>query len=259
MINFLFPLTLCVIQGMCFSLPTPDDPFNDRHGKKDPVTKTTQKVRPTQTDEVMPVKGKKSSLHKETCKSYAKVDDLDEKVDKVGSLKDEKISLESTKNGGQTSQLDSRRTKMQSNATSGVCGQQRHASENLGCPSKYLIMCLNEIESALRDDGIYITQEDKPLFASSWGIEFWKCYSAGRDILETSGSSSTVEQIAWIVCSAADTISRKDEETVSCTSPFLLFLVPSKEKAAKVCVIYHLEMLFTIQENVVLSFTLLLG
>lgn len=243
---------------MCFSLPTPDDPFNDRQGKKDLETKVTKKVTPIQMDELVFVKGKKSSICKQARKTDAKVDDLDQKVDKVASLKNEKTSLESTNNGWQASQLDPRRTKTQLNGNGGVHVKRRLACENLDCPSKYLIMCLNEIESALCNDGTYIPEEDKPLFASTWGIEFWKCYSAGKDILETSGSSSSIEKIAWIVCSAADSISRKDEEVVSCTSPFLLFLVPSKEKASKVCVIHHFELLFPFQETVILSFTLLL-
>lgn len=213
---------------MCFSLPTPDDPFNDRNGQKDPKTKIVKKVKPSQRDEIVFTKGKESFGKRD-----AKVDDLNLKVDKVSSFKNEK------KNAGRLSLLEPGRTKTEVNRKGGVDGLQGQAYENLGCPSKYLIMCLNEIESALRSDGTYITEEDEPLFASSWGNEFWKCYSAGKDMLETSGTPSSVEQIAWIVCSAADTISKKDEEGLSCISPFLLFLVQSKEKAAKVCVIDH--------------------
>ncbi|PPD70824.1 hypothetical protein GOBAR_DD32296 [Gossypium barbadense] len=55
-----------------------------------------------------------------------------------------------------------------------------------------------------------------------------------QDILETSGSSSDFEQIAWIASTAADVISRREKEGHLFTGPFLLFIVPSKEKALKV-------------------------
>ena len=86
--------------------------------------------------------------------------------------------------------------------------------------------------------------KDKPLFVNTWGLEFWKCYSARKDILETSGSSSDVEKIAWIASTAADVISRREKEGLLFTGPFLLFLVPSKKKALKVCMI--LSILFSV-------------
>jgi hypothetical protein len=65
-----------------------------------------------------------------------------------------------------------------------------------------------------------------------------KCYSTGKDILETSGSSCTTEQIAWVVSMAADIIVRKEEEDLSVPSPSFLFLVPSQEEAVKVCYLF---------------------
>ncbi|KAK9911840.1 hypothetical protein M0R45_035727 [Rubus argutus] len=212
-------------QGMCFSLPTLDDPFNDRNGRKDFETKVTKKVMLPHRDE--------SEFLKEKCREIIRKNEKAKnpglKNLKVTSLKNEqKKSLASVSSAVQRSRIDSVRTKTQ------LSGNQEQACENSDCPSKYLIRCLNEIENSLRCDGTYNNEEDKPLFVSTWGVEFWKCYSAGKDILETSGASSTIEQIAWIVSSAADSISRKDEEGPSATSPFLLFLVASQEKATKV-------------------------
>ncbi|XP_022744807.1 uncharacterized protein LOC111295543 [Durio zibethinus] len=115
-----------------------------------------------------------------------------------------------------------------------VLGHQEQACESSDCLSKYLILCLKAIKDALHHDGTYNSEEDKPLFVNTWGLEFWKCYSARKDILETSGSSSDVEQIAWIASTAADVISRREIEGILVAGPFLLFLVPSKEKALKV-------------------------
>jgi len=134
---------------------------------------------------------------------------------------------------GQKCLVDSEE-KVQVIGKKGEHGQYGWACENLNHPSKFLIMCLNSIENALRHDGTYISEEDKPLFVNEWGVEFWKYYSTGKDILETSGASSTVEQIAWMFSTAADTIARKEKEGLTFASPFLLFLVPSQEKAAKV-------------------------
>ncbi|PON36951.1 DEAD/DEAH box helicase domain containing protein [Trema orientale] len=214
-------------QGMCFSPPTLDDPNEDLK------LKITKKVMPHKTDKRVLSKEKKDSKGKSTLsKNDASVNNLNGKVTGA-SLKNSMICT-SINDVLQRSQLDLGRSKTQPNGNGGLHDHRGQVYESSDCPSKYLIMCLNEIEKALHNDGTSTTEEDKPLFASAWGIEFWKCYSAGNDILETSGTSSTVEKIAWIVCSAADTISRKDEEGLSYPSPFLLFLVPSQEKAIKV-------------------------
>jgi hypothetical protein len=220
------------LQGMCFSLPTPDDPFNDRHEKKDSKRKEPKKKMTSQDDERDFVKGKSAALRKGT---EARNVTLEQRNEKVVNLKDEqKSSMISTMNGlGQKCLVDSEE-KVQVIGKKGEHGQYGWACENLNHPSKFLIMCLNSIENALRHDGTYISEEDKPLFVNEWGVEFWKYYSTGKDILETSGASSTVEQIAWMFSTAADTIARKEKEGLTFASPFLLFLVPSQEKAAKV-------------------------
>ncbi|KAL2512914.1 P-loop containing nucleoside triphosphate hydrolase superfamily protein [Abeliophyllum distichum] len=100
-------------------------------------------------------------------------------------------------------------------------------------PSKFLIMCLNTIQNSLQNGGV-LNIEDGPLFANAWGVDFWNYYSNGQDVMEKSGADSTREQIAWMASAAADTIARKEEEGLSFTGPFLLFLVPSLEKAFKV-------------------------
>ena len=222
---------------MCFSPPVLNDLINDNHGKKDLEIKVTKKVMPSKTDKRFFSEEKKDSPRKPILnKNDGSLNDLNEK-DKAANLKNQKICT-SIDGVVKRSQLYLERSKTQLNGNSGVHDHQGQACESLDCPSKYLIMCLNEIENALRHDGCSIIAEDKPFFVSTWGIEFWKCYSAGKDALEISGTSSTVEKIAWIVCSAADTISRKDEEGLSYASPFLLFLVPSQEKAMKVCAIF---------------------
>ncbi|KAL7147172.1 hypothetical protein ABFS83_06G089900 [Erythranthe nasuta] len=105
------------------------------------------------------------------------------------------------------------------------------------CPSKFLIMCLTSIQNALHQQNIgdCFTSEvelERPLFAYQWGLDFWNCYTNGKDVLESNGAE--VEKIAWMVSTAADTISMKEREGVSFNGPFLLYLVPSQDRAYKV-------------------------
>lgn len=109
------------------------------------------------------------------------------------------------------------------------------AESDEGCPSKFLIMCLSSIQNALQqDDDALVTLDDRPFFAHSWGFEFWSCYNSGNDVVDVDGSDSKFEKIAWITATAADTISMKEKEGVSFNSPFLLYIVPSQDKANQV-------------------------
>ncbi|XP_015581917.1 ATP-dependent RNA helicase DBP3 [Ricinus communis] len=216
-------------QGMCFSLPTLDDPFNERHGRMDINVKDKKKK--VNTREF--VKGKNASLNKETLnRKNGEADHLKRKNEKLVNLRGEmKNSIIFSNNLGQKIALDTENRKVQLNGND--LNHQEQACDYSDGPSKFFILCLNAIEKALRHDGTY-NDEEKPLLVNPWGLEFLKFCSIGKDILETSGSSCTIEQIAWIVSIAADAIARKEKEGLSFSSPFLLFLVPSQEKAAKV-------------------------
>ncbi|OMO56596.1 hypothetical protein COLO4_35597 [Corchorus olitorius] len=218
-------------QGMCFSLPTPDDPFNDRLEKKDIGRKESKKIVSSKLDKKITGQRKEAVPRKGSVLGHnMELDSLENINVKVMSLKDEKKSVTLTDNMGKPKPANSGRTKIQPD----VHGHQEQACESSGCPSKYLILCLKGIEEALCHDGAYNCEEEKPLFVNTWGVEFWKCYSVGKDIVETSGSSSDVAQIAWIASTAADAIARREKEGLLFSGPFLLFLVPSKEKALQV-------------------------
>ncbi|MBA0813652.1 hypothetical protein Gohar_027483 [Gossypium harknessii] len=213
-----------ICQGMCFSLPTPDDPFNERLDKKDISRREPQKPKPSKLDRKVSAKRKDSVATKGSV--------LGHNV----ALKDEqKKSVTLINNMGKSRHIDSGKMEIQQDGKKvGLHGNQEQACKSSDFPSKYLILCLKAIEDTLYPDGTYNGEEGKRLFVNPWGIEFWKCYSAGKDILETSGSSSGFEQIAWIASTAADVISRREKEGHLFTGPFLLFIVPSKEKALKV-------------------------
>ncbi|CAL9763405.1 unnamed protein product, partial [Musa acuminata subsp. burmannicoides] len=176
-----------ICEGMCFSLPTPDDPFNDRHGKE-------TKQKPSKSVSPPPVSATEESKN-QRCDAAVRAEHR------------------ASEGGGVGSDCDS----------------------DYGCPSKFLILCLNAIHDAWKDrqaapDGSL----DGSLFACDWGVDFWKCCSSGSHIIDTSGSCPTTEQVAWLVSTASDIITRKEKQGHVVPSPFLLFLVPTREKAVQV-------------------------
>lgn len=206
---------LCNFQGMCFSLPTPEDPFNDRHGKTGPESKL-----------------KKPSLRK-SGKNH-----VNEKFQEKNSEKPEKLSMPINPCSVFNS-VGLNKVVNQGKSTVSVLQdcQANGQEEFAGCPSKFLILCLNTIQNALRHEEAFNSEEDSPLFVHKWGFEFWKIYSSGKNVLETSRANSTLQRIAWLASCAADTIAKKDKEGQSFSSPFLLYLVPSQAKAAEVCLL----------------------
>jgi hypothetical protein len=214
---------------MCFSLPTPEDPFNDRHGKMEPVKKTKK---PSQS------KTGKMPVDKKLVKSgEGSIDRISANVNvqEKKSEKPEKLNTPIHSSAVFNSVGLNNVIKQGKSATPLLWDCQTYRGEEFkGCPSKFLILCLNTIQNALKHEEAF-SEEDIPLFVHKWGFEFWKFYSSGKDVLETSGADSTIQQIAWLASCAADTIATKEKEGKSFSSPFLLFLVPSQAKAAKVC------------------------
>ncbi|XP_023773090.1 uncharacterized protein LOC111921745 [Lactuca sativa] len=192
-------------QGMCFSLPTPEDPFLDKptnlDSKKKDKTKKTKKVEPS--------KG---------------VDNLSEKGNKRKAKEDDQSN-------GKNQEQKRARVEKDSDKKSTKKLSTTRISKDEGCPSKFLISCLKTIQDMMHHNEAF--EPGKPLFFDSWGFDFWRCYSSGKHVLETNGSC-TMEQVAWIASTAVDTITNKEKEGVSFTTPYLLFLVPSQQKAIQV-------------------------
>ncbi|XP_050212218.1 ATP-dependent RNA helicase DBP3 [Mercurialis annua] len=212
-------------QGMCFGLPTLEDPFCDRNGKAE--FKDAKKINKRESS-----KEKKGLVNKDTInRENGEINNTKQKSKKPVNLRTQmKSSVTSSGVLGQNEATDLENKKVHLNRKG--CNQKKQASEYSDCPSKFFVLCLNAIEKSLRQDITY-SNDEKPLFVNPWGVEFLKFFSMGKDILETSGTC-TFEQVAWIISIAADAIARKEKEGLSFSSPFLLFLVPSQEKAAKV-------------------------
>ncbi|CAO2833230.1 unnamed protein product [Amaranthus hypochondriacus] len=192
-------------QGMCFSLPTQEDPFNETHGKED-ISTSKRKSIPPQL-----------------------------KIKKIS--KDDQVYID----GEKTKRL--RQSELKNQQKISVVGKNlgKGDLQSLGmgvplsdCPSKFICSCLNTVQNLLVDDGLLDGDQDKFLFFDPWGVEFWKSYSLGNDMLESSNTGPSVQQIAWIASTAADSISQKENDGFCFTGPFMLYLVPSSERASKV-------------------------
>ncbi|CAM0874313.1 unnamed protein product [Alopecurus aequalis] len=175
-------------EGMCYSLPCPEDPFNDRHGKK----------RRTDDDAV----------------------DADADGDHKKKGKDSKKQPQGRAMSGPNA-IPVREKKTEEDRV------------EYDRPSKFLVVCLNAIRDASgasEDDSGSIHD------TASWGMELWKSCAASPplDVLDTSYAYATREQTSWLVSTACDIVARKEKLGVVVSCPFLLYLVPSKEKAVQV-------------------------
>ncbi|OIT38022.1 PREDICTED: uncharacterized protein LOC109239997 [Nicotiana attenuata] len=194
-------------EGMCYSLPTPEDPFNERHGKPDFVKKKKKQIN-----------SKKDKNRVNKTRVALKTGATDRNNAKATAAN--KISQNAD--------------KLEEELRTAAAGGRDAFDNHMDAPTKFLILCLKNIQDGLQQDGTFNDGEDKPFFVHTWGIEFWKYFTRGKDIIGTNQAHATVEQIAWVAATAADAISSKEKEGISISSPFLLFLVPSQEKAAKV-------------------------
>lgn len=181
---------------MCFSLPSLDDPYNDRQGKPEFKKKDPKKKTSSQKEKTTPVKGKSAPEENGTAVGRNGANNKKEMVD--------------------------------------VCCGEQHDNEVSDFPSKFVFWCLSAIENALRHDDAYTDGEGNSFFLNPWGLEFSKHFSTGKDLIDTSGTFATTEQIAWMVSAAADIFVRKEKQGLSLDTPFLLFLVPSEKKAGQV-------------------------
>ncbi|CDO99848.1 unnamed protein product [Coffea canephora] len=220
-------------QGMCFSIPTAEDPFNDRYGKTDAV-KNKKRPLDSRVDKTHMDKKRALSRNMAANKDHANEDVKKEKLFKLEKIENNTIaSVTVFKSEGKKDVGKPGKTEVPMLQACGSKTDERGHEIFQDCPSKFLVLCLNTIQNALQHESAF-SSEDRPFFVHKWGVEFWKFYSSGRDIVETIGADSDSEQIAWVVSCAADTIARKEKGGLSFSSPFLLFIVPSQEKAAKV-------------------------
>ncbi|ONK77627.1 uncharacterized protein A4U43_C02F8780 [Asparagus officinalis] len=186
-------------EGMCFSLPTPEDPFNDRHDRKNKLDhKLKTKSNPKKNSAVQHIKDKENEKEKEQHTETPRPSAADEKFED-------------------------------------------------GCLPKFLTLCLNAIENSWKEKQDEDVEEEEVgnvsrkqhdlLASSSWGAELWRRCSSGWNVVDSSsggGVCARKEQLAWLLSTASDIIARKEKQGLVIPTPFLIFLVPSRQRALQV-------------------------
>ncbi|XP_031488839.1 ATP-dependent RNA helicase DBP3 [Nymphaea colorata] len=222
-----------ICEGMCFSAPTLEDPFNERNNVKTDCGRKRRKLA-HQKNDLDPL----LSVHKKlpsNCK-FGKVlnEDLKEKRAMSSMNIQNKSPLTAARMAEGQSIMDDqdKSTRKMVVVNGGAATQGRLYRSSDGLP-KFLILCLSAIQNSWAHDGL-----EKSLFSNSWGSEFWKACSDGLDILGIGESCSGKEQIAWLASTFADIVTAREKEGASIDSPFLLFLVPSKERAVEVRLLF---------------------
>ena len=174
---------------MCFTLPTPEDPFNDRN---DPVTKKEKLLQKSESStggNEGPALGRGNSMISKN---------FDFPASSVPSSE-----VNGKPKGGADADSDDR-------------------------VSKYLVLCLKAIQESSD------VKRGSALVACKWGIEFWRSLSSGLDVMDSSGDCASPEQIAWLAAVASDIIARREKDGLLVPCPFLVFLVPSQDRASEV-------------------------
>nr|CBX25398.1 hypothetical_protein [Oryza brachyantha] len=181
-------------EGMCFSLPTPEDPFNDRHGKKRKGDDDDDDVDGPAGDASAKKKNKKDSIAKK------------------------KPARDAAANGKSKPLPETEREK---------------DGAEYDRPSKFLVVCLNAIRDAAasEDGGGGGIHDTGSWGVELWNC---CSAAPPTDVLDTSGLCATREQTAWLVSTACDIVARKEKLGVVVSCPFLLYLVPSQENAVQV-------------------------
>jgi len=182
---------------MCFSLPTPEDPFNDRHDKKS-FKDDKPKPKPKPKENLRLNKKEPHLLQPlRACQQQHKDQESEQPANKFED----------------------------------------------GCLSKYITLCLNAIQNAWNeeeeeeDGGVSSSgagADRTHLLASSWGAELWRRCSSGCSVVDSSGGCASKEQLAWLLSTASDIVASKEKQGQVVANPFLLFIVPSQQKAIQV-------------------------
>lgn len=196
-----------------------EDPYNEKLGKMDLVKKFQK-----------PVSSKVEKKANNVKSSASKKRTSDNDHSDISLREQKKAKLMRRENAKESSEQD----EQMNVARPGEGKTQNNSDIKIDpyCPSKFLITCLDEVQKSLKKDGDLF--REKPFFVHPWGIAFWNSYSHGKDVIETSCAEARVEQIAWVAATSTDAIARKEKEGQSFPGPFLIFIVPSQERASKV-------------------------
>ncbi|KAK8939143.1 hypothetical protein KSP39_PZI011426 [Platanthera zijinensis] len=184
-----------ICEGMCFSLPTEDDPFNERHEKK----KAMEKKNDSKNQKLNRRDNKRNNSDTDLVTDAKHQQKLD-----CDSNEEERILKDPIE-------------KIEGNIV-----------------SKFLLLCLKAVEDAWLEEGTLNKGMAGTLLSNSWGADFCKGCSSGSSVMVIGEAFATRDQVAWLVSTAADIITRNEKQGIVVPSPFLLFLVSSGDRAVEV-------------------------
>eukprot|EP00250_Pteridium_aquilinum_P019873 c24616_g1_i1 orf=67-1890(+) len=251
-----------VCEGMCYTLPTPDDPYNDLYKEK--IAKKKGKKDQEDGDDDLHTKlGNKqvSKIEFYEKKSRAKTpkangSSLSEKVKKTGSqrsgAKESDGSLTEmaidglanhTVSNGQKDALHGELSiteKVKWKPSCERCLKENDSWTCVGGDAFEIALCTLLNASIITDEQLETNvaielnvRSEKVCIGSKWYWVFWEACGTGSDVLATGRAANTFTQIGGVLAAVAHIAARRVHQILS-SNPIVLFVVQSKEQALQV-------------------------
>ncbi|KAH9317645.1 hypothetical protein KI387_019414 [Taxus chinensis] len=240
-------------RGMCYSLPTPENPFNDVIEHSSQKKQGGKKKVLSETEVKKQKRGEKRDAGRHET-SFAEEEINNSSQKKKKRKKDLMDDTEASQLQKTVFEFD----KVCKPAEDGIESKQkkdklsRRASSHGHCriaedlsnlqinaiPEMVLKLSLDAIRKIELEDGIMPVGFQKLTLNNKWGTEFWNAYLKGSNILGISKASFDLEQTAWIVSAAASHVINKSMRDSVIRGPMVLYIVASQEHARKVRMLF---------------------
>ena len=225
---------MIVLQGMCYTLPTLDDPFNDLYKEKLGNTKVKKKGEHGKVDVKTLLSGKENPDLKINRIEMKGLKALTVKLPQVSGSKNS--SFKRDRNNG----FSAKRERVKWRPALEKCMKKDGLWAPSGTETFETVLCALVNANVLGSSG----DEDYDMIELSmninmtsvvieWDKLFWEACGSGYDVLAT-GRTSSKYTAACSVLSAVSHISSKRISETGCINPIVLFIVQSKEYASEV-------------------------
>ncbi|GLJ55300.1 hypothetical protein SUGI_1186660 [Cryptomeria japonica] len=238
-------------RGMCYSLPTPENPFNDTI-EQISQKKQGGKKRVLSKSGIQEHVGKRDAVVQKTSFAQEEISNSNQKRKK--RKKDLLDNIETSQLQKKVIQLnnvskpveDVNKSKKKKDKLSGIASSFGHCriSEGLSnlhinaIPEMVFKTSLDAIRKIELEECIIPEGVQKLTLNNEWGTEFWKACLKGSNILGVSKASFDFEQTAWVVSAAASHVINKVMKGSVICGPMVLYIVVSQEHARKVRMVF---------------------
>lgn len=241
-----------ICRGMCYTLPTPENPFNDtieqisqkkKGGKKRVLSKSGIEEQHVEKRDAVVQNSylAEDEISNPSEKRKKRKRDLLDNVE-TSQLQKKVIQLNKVSKPSE----DANKSKKKKDKLSGTVSSFGHcriseSPNNLqinAIPKMVFKTSLDAIRKLKLEECVIPEGAQKLTLNNKWGTEFWKACLKGSNILGASKASFDFEQTAWVVSAAAShVISKVAEGSVIC-GPMVLYIVVSQEHARKVRMVF---------------------